>query len=31
MSGKEFFAGRRQVETASGNISYVESGSGPVA
>jgi pimeloyl-ACP methyl ester carboxylesterase len=31
MSGKEFFAGQRTVETPSGNISYVEHGSGPVA
>ncbi len=31
MSGEEFFAGRRQVETLSGRISYVEHGSGPVA
>ncbi|MFC4763816.1 alpha/beta fold hydrolase [Dyella koreensis] len=31
MSGKTFYAGRRQVETPSGTISYVEHGSGPVA
>jgi pimeloyl-ACP methyl ester carboxylesterase len=31
MSGKEFFAGQRHVETPSGNISYSEHGSGPVA
>lgn len=31
MSGKQFFAGRRQVDTPSGSISYVERGSGPVA
>jgi pimeloyl-ACP methyl ester carboxylesterase len=31
MSGKDFFAGRRSVETPSGKISYVEHGSGPVA
>jgi pimeloyl-ACP methyl ester carboxylesterase len=31
MSGKEFFAGRRQVDTPSGSISYVEHGSGTVA
>jgi len=31
MSGKEFFAGQRQVDTPSGSISYVERGSGPVA
>ena len=31
MSGKEFLAGRRQVDTPSGSISYVERGSGPVA
>ena len=31
MSGKDFFAAQRHVETASGNIGYVEQGSGPVA
>ena len=31
MSGKDFFAGRREVETPSGSISYVEHGSGPAA
>jgi pimeloyl-ACP methyl ester carboxylesterase len=31
MSGKEFFAHRRQVDTPSGSISYVEHGSGPEA
>lgn len=31
MSGAEFFANRRTVATPSGNISYVEHGSGPVA
>lgn len=31
MNGKEFFAARRTVATPSGNISYVEHGSGPVA
>jgi pimeloyl-ACP methyl ester carboxylesterase len=31
MSGKDFFAGRRKVETPSGSISYVERGSGPAA
>jgi pimeloyl-ACP methyl ester carboxylesterase len=31
MSGKEFFANQRKVTTASGNISYCEHGSGPVA
>src|SRR5258708_12922550 len=31
MSGKEFFAGQRQVDTPSGRISYVERGRGPVA
>lgn len=31
MSGKEFFAGQRSVETPSGRINYVESGAGPVA
>jgi pimeloyl-ACP methyl ester carboxylesterase len=31
MSGEEFFAGRRQVATPSGSISYVEHGSGPAA
>lgn len=31
MNGKDFFAGRRGVETPSGKISYVEHGSGPVA
>jgi pimeloyl-ACP methyl ester carboxylesterase len=31
MSRQDFFAGRRQVETPSGRISYVEHGSGPVA
>jgi pimeloyl-ACP methyl ester carboxylesterase len=31
MNGKDFFAAQRQVETASGSISYVEYGSGPVA
>jgi len=31
MSGKEFFAGQRNVETPSGNVSYFERGSGPVA
>ena len=31
MSGKDFFAGQRQVETPSGRINYVEYGSGPVA
>jgi pimeloyl-ACP methyl ester carboxylesterase len=30
-SGKAFFAGRRQVDTRSGSISYVEHGSGPAA
>jgi pimeloyl-ACP methyl ester carboxylesterase len=31
MSGQEFIGRRRQVNTPSGNISYVEQGSGPVA
>lgn len=31
MSGKDFFTDRRTVATASGNISYVERGEGPVA
>jgi pimeloyl-ACP methyl ester carboxylesterase len=31
MSGQEFFGRRRQLNTPSGNISYVEQGSGPVA
>lgn len=31
MSGKDFFAGRRKVATPSGDISYVEHGSGLVA
>jgi pimeloyl-ACP methyl ester carboxylesterase len=31
MNGKDFFAQRRHVETASGTISYVEQGNGPVA
>src|SRR5258707_6091568 len=31
MSGKEFFAGRRKVDTPSGSIHYVERGEGPVA
>lgn len=31
MNGQDFFAQRRQVETASGTISYVEQGSGAVA
>jgi pimeloyl-ACP methyl ester carboxylesterase len=31
MSGDEFFAGRRMVQTRCGSISYVERGSGPVA
>jgi pimeloyl-ACP methyl ester carboxylesterase len=31
MKGKDFFADRRQVETPSGTISYVEQGSGAVA
>lgn len=31
MSGKEFFADRRRVDTPSGTISYVEHGSGPAA
>jgi pimeloyl-ACP methyl ester carboxylesterase len=31
MSGVDFFANRRKVATPSGNISYVEHGSGPVA
>ena len=31
MNGKDFFALRRQVETRSGTIAYVEQGSGPVA
>ncbi|MFC5740577.1 alpha/beta fold hydrolase [Dyella tabacisoli] len=31
MNGKDFFADQRYVETLSGNISYVEHGSGPVA
>jgi len=31
MSGQDFFAGRRKVETESGTISYVERGSGPAA
>ena len=31
MSGKDFFAARREVATPSGTISYVEQGSGPVA
>jgi pimeloyl-ACP methyl ester carboxylesterase len=31
MSGASFFAGRRQVKTPSGSISYVENGNGPVA
>jgi pimeloyl-ACP methyl ester carboxylesterase len=31
MSGKEFFAGQRKVDTPSGSIHYVERGEGPVA
>jgi pimeloyl-ACP methyl ester carboxylesterase len=31
MNGKDFFAHRRQVETPSGTIGYVEQGRGPVA
>jgi pimeloyl-ACP methyl ester carboxylesterase len=31
MSGKNFFADRRHVDTPSGSISYVEHGSGPAA
>lgn len=31
MSGQDFFANRRSVETPSGKISYVERGKGPVA
>jgi pimeloyl-ACP methyl ester carboxylesterase len=31
MSGKEFFARQRKVETPSGHINYVEYGSGPAA
>jgi len=31
VSGKEFFANQRKIKTPSGNISYVEQGSGPVA
>jgi pimeloyl-ACP methyl ester carboxylesterase len=31
MSGKAFFANRREIDTPSGSISYVEQGSGPVA
>src|ERR1700688_3887026 len=31
MSGKEFFAGQRKVDTPSGSISYGEHGDGPVA
>jgi pimeloyl-ACP methyl ester carboxylesterase len=31
MSGKDFFAAQRRVETRSGSISYAEYGSGPVA
>lgn len=31
MSGKAFFANRREIDTSSGRISYVEQGSGPVA
>jgi pimeloyl-ACP methyl ester carboxylesterase len=31
MSGKDFFAARREIATPSGTISYVEQGSGPVA
>ena len=31
MNGKEFFADQRRIDTASGRISYVERGSGPVA
>jgi pimeloyl-ACP methyl ester carboxylesterase len=31
MTGEEFFADRRTVQTASGSISYVEHGSGPAA
>ena len=31
MNGKDFFAQRRQIETPSGTIGYVEQGSGPVA
>jgi pimeloyl-ACP methyl ester carboxylesterase len=31
MSGKDFFAGQRKVETPSGSINYVERGSGPAA
>jgi pimeloyl-ACP methyl ester carboxylesterase len=31
MSGKEFFAGQRKVDTPSGSIHYVEHGEGPVA
>ncbi|SFS17811.1 Pimeloyl-ACP methyl ester carboxylesterase [Dyella sp. OK004] len=31
MSGKAFYADRRQIATPSGTISYVEHGSGPVA
>jgi len=31
MNGKDFFAQRRQIETPSGTIGYVEQGRGPVA
>jgi pimeloyl-ACP methyl ester carboxylesterase len=31
MNGKDYFAGQHKVETPSGNINYVEHGSGPVA
>ena len=31
MSGKDFFVGKRNIETPSGRINYVEQGSGPVA
>ena len=31
MDGKSYFSARKSVETASGRISYVEQGSGPVA
>ena len=31
MSGEEFFANQRKVTTPSGNISYFEQGTGPVA
>ena len=31
MSGKDFFAARREIATPSGTISYVEQGTGPVA